>query len=222
MNVVLFREAGHEARARRELKPHRVFFCPAIKTVRLKHSIPKKTFDYCIISSANTLKYLKSMPKADHYVFIGAQTANAAKLRAQKTVLKSDSRELIRFFKSQKKGSIVYPRSAIGDPKAIGRLRRQGHRVLVRRIYTTNILNIKNPLQLLLKKHKIDAFFLTSPSTARAVIKSLRASDRKKKIAVWVAIGMTTAWSLRRCGAKVIVAAAPSLKGMRTVLKGRS
>jgi uroporphyrinogen-III synthase len=220
LNVIIFREKASENKDRAALKPLKVFSCPGIKTYKLKYSIPKKTYDFCLITSANTFRFLKKIPHANTYVYIGKQTAKSAVAQKGAVLTNSNSEQILKFFKKKncKGKSLIFPRSALGDPKLVRGLRKLGLKVSVRHIYGTRVLKLTTPLKKLHAKHKIGAHFVTSPSIVKAAVRAMRGIDWQGK---WVAIGPTTARALREAGIRPLVASQASLQAMKKTLQQR-
>lgn len=184
--AILFREHASLPDPFRKLKMSRVHFCKTLKSKPRKISIPKSRYDYLLVSSKNALRYLRSRPKAD------------------KILGDLHGDRIMDYFKKRGRPgqSILYLRSNLGSK--LGRsdivpgLRRLGFRVSVRCSYRTEILPIRQRLIGLLKRHSIQAFLVTSPSTILAIKRALSKEERRQLRVRWYCMGSTTEAYLKR------------------------
>lgn len=222
MRVVFFREETLGGQTKQKLKPLKAIHIPALSFKKRSVRIPKKDFDVGLVTSANSFRFLTQWPPIKHWVFIGSATKNMSGLSHSVSieVLQNSHREgVLAYFRRQdtrkKYRSIFFPRSQWGDPRLVSQLRNLGYQVTVRHIYQPVILNFRSQLARTLKKHKVEAFCVTSPS----IVKALRKSFSKKQLhsfdVRWVCIGPTTAKEVRKLGITPELAKKSSLEGMR-------
>jgi len=214
--VILLREPSKQSESRLRLSPLRVIGVPAFEMRRRQIVIPKKVFDFVLITSAQTLRFLPKLPKSKLYLFIGESSFESSGLsRRQVCVLKDSNRHgVLQFFRKQKPASIYFPRSAEADVGLVHELRRMGHRVMVSHPYGLYFRNIRKPV-LNAIKGGVDAVLLTSPSCFRSLRKAFSLKDLRSWAVAWLVIGPTTRAALRGTGLKVQMATKPSLAGLR-------
>jgi len=210
MKVVIFSEW-------KALKSSKVLYCPAIKTLPLKKKFPQKTYDYLLLTSKNSIRYSKDLPKAKRVVIIGQETARGYKFRKDEKVIilkKSNQDGIFKFFK--KKGrpgeSVFFPRSQVADSSLVKRLRDLKFKVCVRSPYTTKSVPIRKPLLSLLAREKSLSFIVSSGT----IIKSLRASFKVRELrnfpVYWIAIGPVTQRALFWLKRRVQIPINPNLE----------
>lgn len=230
LKIVLFRDREDISESLTELRPLRVYACPAISIQRGSDFSSKQTFDFVLVTSKNALRFSRRSPRGKHWIVIGKKTWLSLPLEWRKSISKktilneSNSKGVLKFFDSRKKAfknaSVFYPCSSLSGTEIPKALQKYGYRLKVLRTYRTQILSVRKPLQSILKRHQIDAFFMTSPSTVTALQKSFSKTEVKRWPVKWVAIGPTTAAAARKWGLKpLLMAPKPSLRAMKLSLQ---
>jgi|GEM_PF-5092709 len=207
LKLVLFREKESRAPSHGELNRHHLYFIPGIKIQPLLLKIPKKTYDYVLITSSNALRFKKKWPVARRWIAIGRSTQKFIESRISNVerTPKAGSEGVLKFFKQargKRRASIFFPRSKIAEPKLIEALRKLGYRVCVRHSYNTQILSVRRPFMKLLQQKKIDGIYFTSPSTVRAFCRSFSPKERRNLPLKYFCIGETTFNEMKRLGLK--------------------
>lgn len=201
-NVLILREASSDVPKSSRLGSAKIYKVPALAFTKNSVRIPKKKYDFVLLTSKNALRDQKKMPQAETWVFIGEKTRKSYRpTQASKGVVlrRSDSEGIFEYFrKNSKRGqSLFFPRSELADSQIITRLRRLGLVVCVRHTYTMKLLPIRMKLKALFRKKAIDAVFFTSPSTVRAFVRATTSGQRKSLQLHYWAIGKTTAKAIR-------------------------
>jgi uroporphyrinogen-III synthase len=194
-----------------------VFVVPAFTIRSRAVTLPKGTFDYGLITSANAIGGLSHLPKAKKWIAIGSTTARAIKrsFEMRPIVLKnSHSEGVVQFFAALPPSKIFFPRSTRADAAVVKKLRRFGHKVHLLHTYDTKLESIRLPLLKNLRDRRIDSVFVTSPSSFESVKRSLTRAEVLNWKVKWIAIGPTTAKAMKKFGLKVHVAKQPSLAAM--------
>jgi len=239
LNVVVFREETSLPK----LPKVRFIACRAlrIRPVKTQLRVAKETvYDYLLVTSQNALRYLKWIPNAKTWVFMGKATARIARKRMKRNskdyspkavVLKvSDSRGILDYFhriREMERGGqkqpqpikkIFFPRSELADKNTASELRRLGYQVRICYSYRTEILSVRRQvLQCIKKFGSIDAFFITSPSVLRALEKSFSKAEIRiwKERMLFIAIGKTSFQALKdREFRRAVCAPAPRIMAM--------
>ncbi|MDB5037911.1 MAG: uroporphyrinogen synthase, partial [Bacteriovoracaceae bacterium] len=213
LNILVFRELS--SADKRAFKSHKVFVIPAIKIQPKKFRIPKKIFDYVLVTSANALRESRRRPKTKRWVAVGEATAASLGKVGKISVLnESNSDGVLKFFSKAERGSIFFPRSSLGDTTVVQKLRAKGFKVSVCHSYETKVLNIRAKVLGALRNARMDVFFVTSPSIFSSLRKSFSIRELKGLEVKWVAIGPTTARELRKFGMASYVAQKPTMESM--------
>lgn len=189
---------------------------PGLEFRKLKSRIPKKSFDFVLITSKTSVRFLSSLPKARQIICIGPKTYEAfrRKFKLKARVLKaSHSEGILKFFKKTE-ASIFFPRSKLGDPRLVQSLEAIGCRVTTSMLYTTKTHSVRLHLKRLVKSRQLKAFFLTSPSSLKVVLRSISKQELKRQKWSFVAIGPTTRRQARLSGLAVIQSQKPDLASM--------
>lgn len=218
MNILLLKKLS--ASERRIFRGHRIWECPAFEIKPLASSFPKKTFDYVLVTSQNALRFARRLPNGKRWVFIGDASRKAVGEVSQPRVLSErNSSGILSFFAGQARGSLFFPRSRLGDPELVRSLRRLGFRITVRHTYETKIVDLRAKLRQVLSQAPLDSVFVTSPSSFVGIRRALKIEELRKYNWIWVAIGPTTAASLKKFKLDVKVSRQPALNSMMKTLK---
>jgi uroporphyrinogen-III synthase len=215
--VLLLREARYHRESQKNLRPLKSVCVAPYRFVSLPVKLPEGTFDFAIVSSAQTLKHLKARPSAAHWVFVGEASRRSFGSKSAKTsVLKrTDSNGILQFFKKQKPSRIFFPRSREADRSLVRRLRDLGHRVRVVHPYGLRYSPLRSSLKTLFLNKDFGAIFLSSPSCFEALRKSFSLKELRSWPLSWVVIGPTTQAALARYRVKSLKAPQASLQSMR-------
>jgi uroporphyrinogen-III synthase len=220
--VLVLREKKYHATTRRSLKPLKAHLVSPYRFIARRTRVVSGRFDFALISSAQTLRYLKKIPDVGSWVFVGEASARSLKdRRAKKVILKnSQARGILEFFRKQKPARIFFPRSAEADPALVKKLRAQGHHVTVIYPYGIKYLRLRRSVLSLMKRKEIAGIFLSSPSCFKSLRRSFSVRELKAWKLKWVGIGPSTAASVRAAGLSVIQSPEPSLESMRRSFLG--
>lgn len=195
------------------LKQYKSLHCFEIQAIKIRQkefSIPRKKFDYCLISSANIPAQCLKRVKAFQWVFIGGRSFLEFRDLAENAiqVSPSSSRGILKYFQLIKKergegASIFFPRSSRGDPDLVKKLRKLGFKVALRHVYDTQSINFSKELKALLSRESIDYVFFMSPSGVSAFRKSVPIATLRTWSPGLLSIGPTTDKALRSLKSKI-------------------
>ncbi len=216
-----------EVEKKRGITLHRI---PAIRIRFLKTRLPQRSFDYLVLTSKHALSRKELWKiRAKEIVCLGAQTAAQLGIRGARVVVltEQNSAGLLKYFRRQRKRfagkrnpSIFLPRSMRADPMTVRALRQSKYQVTAMTTYVTELLNVRRPVERILKKYPSPTFFLTSPSVVQALKQSF-GIRRMRALAAeldFIAIGPTTRNYSESLGFKVRVAKTPSGTGLLKAL----
>lgn len=192
----------------------RVIHIPLIESRALQFQKPNKVFDFILVTSKNTAEFVRSWPRAGRVLCVGEETKKRLPKELQKrsSVLSdSHSEGLVRYFQHLPSQSIFFPRSKRADPQTVARLRRRGHRVLVRHVYTTRLRLRRSELEESLLSPSQKIFIVTSPSILRSLAWNLGRKKLRALEARWIALGPSTARAAREYGLRPQIAKKASL-----------
>lgn len=211
---ILFRSeisSSMKAAFRRHFDCHLV---PVLKFKKLQFKIPKRQFDFLLITSQTTLKLHRKLPQARNIILMGDQTASLWNGKRPVIIQGESSDDILNYFRNRK-GSILFLRSKLGDPKVVEQLRRGGRVVCVRHVYETKIEPPKTKLKQLLSRSAPGLFLgFLSPSGVLAVRRTHLWNGLMKKNPTVIAIGKTTKRALEKYGIKSLQAAKPEISGI--------
>lgn len=203
MRLLFLREKAPSSDLKKKFKPHQLVHIPAIRSKKRSFSIPKSSFDYLLVSSQNVARFHKKFPSFNQCVCVGQKTkqALAENIKKDSISLKESNRDgILKFFRQKKPGRIFYPRSALSDQELIQKLRSFGHKVSAPIAYETEILNIRPALKKKMSRAPLDVVLVTSPSILTSLKRSMGPAFLRQWKVQWIAIGPTTAKSLKELG----------------------
>lgn len=174
----------------------------------VQKALPRREFDYTLLSSQYALRGLQKWPPTKQWLCIGEATAQALKRKAPelkpKILKPSDRRGIFKFFQGQthrKKGArVFYPCSSRSDPRLAQKIREMGFRVVVRKVYRTELLKLSRSNRSRLLAGEFDAVLCLSPSSFLALRKSFGISLIRRLSVEFLVLGSTTQQALRAWG----------------------
>ena len=207
----------------------RVHQLEVLRAKRLSYKpFRKKTpYDYCLLTSSRSWKFLKTKPRANTYICIGEKTRKSLPVALRKKAKcpsAANRADLLKFFKSKKRGSIFFPRSALADLEIPRGLARMGFKVDVRTVYTMHpqlTRSMWHSVWMRYSKKEGGPIFVgvTSPSAFKALARVVRLKGSDYKHMKFIAIGPTTAAFLRDKGYKPLLSKDTSLPAMLARIK---
>jgi len=215
--VLLLRDPSKQRESKAILSPLKVIGVPAFEMRARKVKLPNRVFDYVLITSPQTLRFLKKLPVSKYYLFMGSSSYASSRVSRKISIILKDghAKKLLAYFRKKRALNIYFPRSAEADPSVVRQLRQMGHRVSVSHPYGLHYLNIRKPVLSALKTGKISSILLTSPSCFLSLKRCFALREMRAWAVSWLVIGPTTRAALKGSKLKIHMASRPSLEGLR-------
>lgn len=219
-SILLLRSSEDLAQERSAFRPFRIVYCPVIRIRARAVGRVSGRYDYGLVTSKHALQGLKRWPRVGQWVAMGKASAKILNQRKipVKIVHESHRLGILKFFKKVKRGPIFFPRSSRADSFIPSGLRNMGFRVKVRHTYDTLMCPNRRALLKALQDQDLMAVLVTSPSVFMALRSALGLRYLRRMSPRLIAIGPTTAKSMRPFKIRFQTASEASLKGLRGLL----